>query len=166
MKYFLPSQEELDAIESYRLNHEGGNGGGGVPAVWQQYKHPSYTVWRYPNSPIDYHNEIWSPNIHPLYTLKDDQGTTWVYAEYAGNSEYTFWVNAYDPEKSPVKNASKLPPPVQEEPTYLPVPGTEQLQRIGKTSYLAPVFPVIAAVLAVMLFSAVLIVLLQQRKGA
>ena len=162
--YLLPTQKELDAIARYRAQPHGGNGGGGNAPDFAQFQHPQYTAWRYPNCALTYYYDAWSPNIHPLYTLKDKNGTTWVYAEDTRTEGYTYWIHADDPEKHPSPNAPKLPPPVQEAPTHLPVPGEENLQHIGAATYLSPVLPAILAVAGVVLLSAVLIVLLQRTK--
>jgi len=160
----LPSQAEREAIEQYREQYTGGDS----PADWMAFDFPYCTQWAYPNAPISY-GSIWLPDIHPVHTLIDDNGTVWVYAHTRrlydlGYTYSPFWICVSDPDARPDPNASATLPPLKDPPTHLPVPGQLAMEKVSSMNILKPIIPVLLTVFAVMLFSAVLIVLLQRKK--
>ena len=160
----LPSPSEIEAIEQYRMRYTGGD----MPADWMAFDFPRCTAWAYPNAPISY-GTVWSPDLYPVHTLIDENGTVWVYAHERwrielGNTDHPFWVCVSDPTARPNPRTPALKPELKDAPTHLPVPGQLALEKVTAASFLMPLLPAILTVLSTTLLSAALIALLQRRK--
>ena len=168
MDRLLPSQQEIDACNQYREQNDGGYGKGGTPPYWMTFDFPGYTAWAYPNAPLRY-PDVYSVDIAPLYTYIDEAGETWIYARDAwqnnmDDTEGSFWILVSDPEAEPDPHAPALLPLLPDPPTHLPVPGEPTLQKTADQPLLKQFFPAILAVSGVVLFSALLIVILNRKK--